>query len=212
MGLESCCLCAESLLELQGQFLSLRPYALRPGDEDIRAAGVLGPVHASCLIASPWGARWARRLAEHAAQRGATPLGRHGSVTGLWSPGLRQVTLIQDTGYRVSVPTDRLSEARPDRDGLLVPVEEEYNLELADRPDLVATIQDALTRTGRYPLLGLIDALGMRQRLAFPAALQDGWLLFDPALRSYWRPQWLSMKARYHLFVPADGVALLRSM
>ena len=42
--------------------------------------------------------------------------------------------------------------------------------ELADDPGLIATIQEALTRTGRYPLLGLSDALSMRQRLAFPAA------------------------------------------
>ncbi|MEL6345348.1 MAG: hypothetical protein AAFV53_19735 [Myxococcota bacterium] len=208
MDLAICPICAEPVLELSGQFVNLSLYLLGPDDEDIRQAGIYGAVHAACLQASPWGARWASKLIAHSATR-LQPLGTRGAVTGFLNPRTQSATLITTEGYRVSVPLASLHYATRTDNGRLFTEQIEYNFTFQQPHPIVPEVQETLRREGSYPLLGFLQAFGLERHLAHPIALENGRLLMDTSLERYWSPSAFSVQIQHGVYVPEEGWALL---
>ena len=203
-----CALCGEEMLELTGQMMVLRGYQV-VGDDELATAGPVGPVHVSCLIASRWGPRWAASFRRYGLAINQVELGRAGEVTATLHPPTQEVTLIRDDGYRVVVSRRELRDSRPVTGGVVVQLDEEYNLELPGRSALVQDIRKALMMDKQVPLSSFLARLGSRARLAFPEALEGSVLRYDKGLARYWIQDWLSMRLQYGMFVPQDGVELV---
>ncbi len=210
MTLERCCVCGDPIVDLPGQTAILPTYALEPGDAAL-AAGVVGPCWQSALIASPWGAHWAERLAAQYAVMGLIARPRDGAWRAFRSRNLPELTLLRDDGRQIDLRLDR--PRRATARGLLATMRpRECNLHLGPtRAPLVADIQSRLRRDGVYPVRAIFDALGVARRLLDAETLADASLRFDAELAEYWTKGAVSALLEHSLFVPSAAAGLVAS-
>ena len=121
---------------------------------------------------------------------------------------MEETLLIFDDSYEILVSDRQWERAAPTDGGRRVHAEDEYNLELSGHRELVKWIQNELTSIGYCSLAPLIDALGVRDRILFPFVVEAGFML-EPELRAYWTEDWVSARATYGVFVPAEAHELL---
>lgn len=210
MNLESCFLCALPVLELKGQFDKLDSYYLQPED-DAYVQGAYGWCHALCLVRSSWGHFWFTRRREHFTENiGYQQAASDGEHCVLRHPRTGELLILRADGLMFDVAPRALTKAKPSEGGVMLPIEQEMNIEL-DEGDLVREIRDDLVNQKRYPLWGLIDGLGIRAQMMFPRALEGGELRLDKRLRREWVGSWISAKAVYHRFLPDRVVALAQA-
>jgi hypothetical protein len=201
MKLSKCKSCGLPVLELEGQFEKLDSFFLT---EDMPAE-TAGMWHSRCLvetdaeIAKAWyvarlsNFRDVRRYEEiatlerwtvvqHARTRETIAFGLDGRSLGLSFVGKPR----RATGgavYRI--------------------VEEKHNLDLDDE-SVVASVQQGLSNDGTYPVLALIEALGLSERIVHPEALDRGALHFERALTRHWGKHFVSARMEYGVFVPEE--------
>ena len=211
MNLPTCCFCGEPLLELRGQFRRLPPYFLLPTDEDLRRAGALGSAHSTCLSTSGFGPKWSERGLLHARSvLKLASVGERGSATALRNPNMRETQIWWTDGRSVVVEDRLLATAEPTSGGVLLTLDEEYNMELSPHRAMVEEIRAGLLADGRYPLSRLVEHLGISSRVAHPEALSRGALVLNAELRALWEGNWISARVRYQEFLPEDGHVLAR--
>lgn len=209
MNLPSCCFCREPLLELRGQFQCLPAYLLLPTDDELRAANALGDAHLTCLLTSGFGPTWSERSLGHARSvlRLAAVGERDGAIA-LRNPNMRETQIFWTDGRWTAVQDRLLDTAEPTEGGVLLRLDEEYNMEFSPHRAVVEEIRAALVAEGRYPLGRLVEHLGVSDRVAHPDALARGALVLDAELRELWEGDWVSARVRYHEFLPQEGYSL----
>lgn len=170
-SVEHCCFCGRVALGLQGQDAYLEPHLLRRdgSDELLVVAGMFGPCHLKCLLASGTAATWAARMRE----RYATPHNARVVRTGVdslacYSKQAKTITVIRDDGWCVTLPAASLDQAQSVVSGdTRVPGESECRFP-----------GDALPGGHHKPsvtvkLGDLVDALGIRDDLLWPGAITE---------------------------------------
>ncbi len=210
--LPPCFQCGDPVLDLRGQDIVLPTYYLRPPpsppDEEVLDAQAYGYAHLRCFVGSRWGPLWAARTREN--MEGV----RHFPVV-LESDDLvllrhevlstRDTIAIGSDGYYASFADDGIRARRPTPGGALIPVRHELNLEVTGRGAFADEIVGALRQGRSFPLLGLIDGLGLRRRLWSEAAVADGRLEPRPDVEDDDDGElWIEAIADYHKFVPDD--------
>ena len=201
MNLRKSFLSGDPFVSLQGQWMHLAPYILQPGDAALDQEQ-FGTCYARELIASPWGAFYAKRLREHALQRGLQPLGRRGDWEVFRYPNVRQIEGIRDDGYELNLRM-RATDGAPSSE---YTINQEFNLVLDDYPggeEIIAVLQEALRAEGVYPLWELIDLMGVAQHM-WEAPLAKGELRFDEEGATYWTPTGISARVVHGVWVPEE--------
>jgi hypothetical protein len=202
MSAPRCVACRLPVIELRGQHDVLAAYVVQAGTAPLDSAGSW---HTGCLTASPAGELWHLALRHsYLDVRGyrlladtenwtvvqnpntgeVLALGRQGSTLGLSGiPGLRATPSGDGTGYRARVY--------------------EYNLEPGDE-QLTTRIQQQLRDAGRYPVLDLAEAWGIRERLSHPEVLADAAFRLDPEVEPEWTTRSVIAAVEHGVFVPAE--------
>jgi hypothetical protein len=162
MKLPSCVSCGRPVLQLSGQFANLDSYYLGEGGPPRETAGAW---HASCLAASPAATAWyAVRLRNHCDVRDFRPVAELDHWTVVGHPRSGDVVAFGRAGELVSLALGR-DRGRSVAGGAVYPtVVPLYNVELDDEP-VIADIQRGLDADGSYPVMALIDKLGIADRV-----------------------------------------------
>ncbi|WP_428264101.1 hypothetical protein [Haliangium sp.] len=206
MNLESCFLCRRPVLELRGQFTILHPYQLEEGDEAIEHEAY-GWCHLACLVGSEWGRLWHDRLRTHfLTVRGYHEVAEVGPMRVLQHPRTEDVVALDRDGVMLAFHPREAANKRAVAEGCLLRVRGEMNLEFDDA-EQVALIRAALSEDGQFPLLRLVDMLGIASVILTPRALERGALRFDKKLKRRWGGRWVSAHADYELLVPREVLA-----
>lgn len=200
MKLRDCVGCGRPVLELRGQFTLLNSFYIDGGVPPVESAGEW---HLACLHESTYGETWyaARRRNFVDVRKYEVVLENEGwTVTR--NPRTRETVALARSGDSLSLV---FTDARPRRvsGGAVYRVDEEYNLELADR-DAFRAIQDTLSTVGSLPLLAVMEVIGIGDRVVHAEALEESMFRVDDELRDEWRPTFVSARADYGVFVPAD--------
>lgn len=211
MKIPSCSICSLPVLELEGQFKILQPYFAPIGDEH-PAIAIAGWCHSTCLTKSEYGPKWYEWQLQHFLTRGYE---RAGDVDG-WS--VLQLSRTRDllalrvdgTSVGASRKVGGHAGVRCD-DGLCIPLNEEYNLELDDEV-IIGGIKGHLQRDGEYPIIELCRDLRIDDKLRWPQALEKGIFRFDKKLTRHWERFAVSMRAIYHSFLPEAIVPFWRQL
>ncbi|MEN0064603.1 MAG: hypothetical protein AAGA48_20810 [Myxococcota bacterium] len=209
MSLPKSFLSGAPVVSLQGQWMHLAPYLLKPED-DARKQNQFGTCYSRELIASPWGAFYGEVLRRHALQRGLLPLGRYGNWEVFRYPSQPQIDAIRDDGYELTLP---LRTPRQVDGAYRLAIDEAFNLVLDDHPDgisIMASLQAGLRADGTVPIWDVLTALGVTD-LVWEAPLRHGVFQRDDEELIYWTPTGLAARAAYDLDVPPDLVAVLPS-
>ncbi len=208
-----CFQCGDPVLDLRGQDIVLPTYYLRPQpsapDQEVLDAQAYGYAHLRCFVGSRWGRLWADRTRENLEgvrhfrvvfESDDLVLLRHEALS------TRDTIAIAGDGYYAAFADNGIRARRPTSGGALIPVRHEFNLEVTGRGAFADEIVRALRQGRSYPLLGLIDGLGLRRRLWSEAAVADGRLEPRPDVEEDDDDGelWIEAVADYHKFVPDD--------
>ncbi len=206
-----CFQCGDSVLDLRGQDIVLPTYLLRPEpsrrDQEVLEARAYGYVHLRCFVGSRWARLWAERIRENLEGVRLFPvvfesdglvLLRHEVLS------IRDTIVIGTDGYYASFGDVGIRARRPTPGGALIPVRHEFNLEVTGWGAFAEDIVRALQEGRSYPLLGLIEGLGLRHRLWSEAAVVDGRLEPRPGVEEDDDDGelWIEAVALYDTFVP----------
>jgi hypothetical protein len=179
--LDSCSLCGLPVLELDGQFEHLEPY-FAPDftfDAGHPAAKVAGECHSTCLARSEHGQTWSEwRVRHFSTVRGYRLVAEQGGWSVLVLARRQELLAFHVDGSSAAGerpakhPGSRVVEG-----GVLVPVEEEWNLA---HPDVavIGELQAHLASEGEYPISRVLDALGIAGLLRWPQALEGAMFMF----------------------------------
>lgn len=202
MKLPQCTLCSLPVLELEGQFSKLDSLYIQGGSPPAETAGWW---HARCLAGSDAAPLWYEVLL-----RSFRDVRRYQEVaaTAHWTvvrdPNRGSLLALGRHGELLSLSRGRRKEARAVAGGAVFPqVDDPFHLELDDE-DLVQRIKDGLLDTGRFPLPAVLDGLGIADRVVHPEAIEGGVFRFDHELQSHWGRRFVSARAEYGVFVPAE--------
>jgi hypothetical protein len=206
--LENCGICRAPVLELDGQFELLQPYYVASGDP---APEVLGEVHTHCLATSPHGAAWARwRLRHFTGVRGYEIAGIAEDWTILQDRRRRSLVALRGDGASIAVDrTD--APATSCAGGGCLSLASDYHLSIDD-PQFIAVIQHELTSQRRVPLATIVDHLGIRDKLQWPAVLDAGEYVFSRPLRRDWTSTSVSARMHHELFLPQVVLGAWRAL
>jgi hypothetical protein len=207
--LPSCSGCSALVLELEGQFEVLQPYY---SSEPNPAREIAGWCHSSCLIASPHRATWTRWMLEHfTGVRGYAEAGVFDGWHALQSRRHAEMLAVHENGGSVSIDVSVLKRAKRVDGGLLLPIQQEMNLEFAER-DVVDLIKSKLESEGAIAIVEVLSALEIGDRILWPQALVDARFVDSKKLRRHWGVRHIVVDAHYAQYIPAalgDGVRSL---
>jgi hypothetical protein len=203
--MNACSVCQLPVVELDGQFENLQAYDAETGHP---AAALAGECHSRCLVASAHGHAWSGWRLGSYARRGYRRQAEQDGWTVLVHQRQPALVAVHETGCSVAAERRAARAAETVvESGILVAVDEPFSLSL-DNALLMADLKSRLRGEGRYPILDLLHALGVIDRMHWPQALANAAFVFDPALLEDWRSTAVAMQARYAKLVPAAAVAV----
>jgi hypothetical protein len=173
----TCFLCADQVLGLRGQDVTLDTFYLCNQDEDQKALAndAFGECHLRCLINSKWGGFWARRIAGNLRDvRQFECLLENEELQVLRNVRLAETIVVRSDGWFTFLPDLRLREARKTPEGLLLPVTEEMSVMLSGHSELIAEIEQELEAKRAVSLWDLTNRLGLSEHLLYPEAIRPG--------------------------------------
>jgi len=194
------------VLGLNGQDGLLDTYVLTGDDREVLEQGIFGECHVRCLLDSRWGSLWASRwLGNFSAVRGWLVAAEADGLAVLRNPRLPEAVVIRDDGWMTLVGDHALAR----RDGDLVPVRHEINLPLHDHPEVARAISTDLAAGRSHPIMDLVDALRLGDRLLSRQALAAGAL--RPSDIAVARDDHVTATAEYSKWIPGEAMRLLLS-
>jgi hypothetical protein len=201
MKLSRCTHCQLPVLELEGQFSKLDSLFV---DNDHPPGETAGWWHAGCLAGSDAAALWYEaRLRNFRDVRRYQEVVATPQWTVLRDPNRGKLLAFGRGGALLSLSRGKTG-ARPAPGGSIYPATDEvFHLELDDDA-LAPKIKDALVATGTFPVPALLEGMAIADRTVHPEALERGVLRFDAGLQAYWKPRFVSARAEYGVFVPAE--------
>jgi hypothetical protein len=202
MKLPRCPSCGLPVVELEGQFAKLDSLYIHDG---FPAPETSGWWHAACLAVSKVGPAWYEaRLRNFCDVRRYQSVAEYPHWTVVREPNRGKLLALGRQGELLNLSRGSRKSARAVEGGRVYPkLEETFHLELDDT-DLVRTIQEGLLSTGRYPLVAVLKAMGIADRTVHPEAIEQGVFLFDKELQHDWDKRFVSARAEYGVFMPAE--------
>jgi hypothetical protein len=197
-----CPSCGLRVLELEGQFSILDSLYINDGSPPPETSGWW---HARCLAESDVAPLWYEaRLRNFRDVRGYQPVAEYARWTVLREPNRSKLLAFGRGGEILNLSRGHRKKARAADGGRIYPkTEEMFHLEFDDL-DLAQTIQERLMNAGSYPLLDVLNAIGISDKLVHPEALDRGVFRFDKGLQRDWDKRSVSAGAEYGVFVPAE--------
>ena len=194
--------CELPVLELEGQFSLLDSFYI---NNDSPPAATAGWWHAGCLAESEVASLWYEaRLRNFRDIRRYRTVAEYAQWTVLREPNQSAVLALGRGGQILNLSRGRRKRARATDGGYIHPVAEDmFHLSLED-VDFVHSIQQQLLNSGRYPLLDVLNALGISDKLVHHEALEQGVFRFDKRLQREWDARYVSASVEYGVFVPAE--------
>ncbi len=198
MGIDmgKCFLSGKPVLALSGQFSYFDSYLLNSREECDQARDKTGYCYNLHLINSEWGVFWAQRFLRNLVEvKGYCFHREEGDFLSVRrtvrSDGHIDVCVFRKSDGLRFFFDSRKNKKKPKRgsDGLLFPVEKEYNLRLSGFPGLPEEFQAALEKDGEYPLVRLAERINVLEDMIFPQALEGGKFKYDSELREDWSPR-----------------------
>src|SRR4051812_35778154 len=208
--MNACSICDLPVLELDGQFENLEPYYAEP---EHPAAIIAGERHSTCIASHEYGHIWFEwKVRNYSTVRGYRIALEQDGWSVLVHKRHPEFLAFHASGFSVGGERpSRHGKATVVHDGLLVPIDEEFNLRLND-VDIVATVKAGLKQQGHYPILSMLSLLGIADRIKWPQALDNAVFVFDKKLQRDWGDTDLAMRARYHKFLPELVVPFWKSL
>ena len=202
MKVPICSICEQPVLELRGQYEVLQAYYAE-SELEHPALKIAGSCHFPCLNASEYAPKWYEWQIHHfSVTRGYESLGEVDGWMAFRPPRLRELFAIHVDGTTIDAsPGSGGAAAVRCDDGLCLPNDEEYNLEL-DNEESIRSIQDTLQREGKYSITELYRVLDLEDKIRWPHALEHGVFRLDKKLSRHWGRYAVSMRATYHSFLP----------
>jgi hypothetical protein len=196
------------VLELDGQFEILQPYYAESDDPALEIAGW---VHVLCLASSPFRGTWVQwRIGHFTEARGYEIVDDRDGWTILHDRRRGEIVAFHVDGATVDAARAEGQAGRCDGGGYLW-VERDSHLTIDD-PAFVAAIQLELRAKQRVPLARVVDQLGIRDRLYWPAVLDSGEYVFSRQLRRDWGVRSFSARVRYQKFLPDPVLAVWNTL
>lgn len=203
MRLDRCVACELPVLELHGQFAKLDSFYVRQGTPPLESAGYW---HVRCLRESSFGPAWHDAFVHNfTTVRSYARVADLAQWTVVRNPRSSSALAIGRTGELLELPATRKGTKTADGGVIARHVEPEFHLEL-EEVDVVREVQSSLRTSGTYPIVRLLGALGIAERIVHPEALADGAFHFENHLTEHWQPDNVSARLEYGVFIPAELV------
>ncbi len=201
MNLEQCEFCARPVIGLMGQAEKLDSYYLGDESPPEETAGVW---HSRCLHDSPYREEWyAARLRNFTEVRGYREAAETEAWTVVRHPRTDERIGFSRNGDLLGLTFDGGPLRKVPGGTVYGERYREFNLQLDDEA-AIRTIQDSLSATKKFPVLGLFDLLGIADRVVHPEALTDAAFVWTRPLAKLWQRTWVSACCEYGVFVPAE--------
>lgn len=192
-----CGICERPVLELDGQFEILQPYAVAP-DEELQL--IAGEVHTKCLVSSELRQDWSRTKLRCGTLQGDEIVEQIDDWTILRDRARQTILALHVDGESIDLPATKCKTSRAPG-GVTIELERDYYMQLDDR-DLVRELQRELDEAKSVPLAKLVDALALRDTLRWPDVLDTGALTFSRKLLDGWTSWTIGARVTYRRFIP----------
>lgn len=201
MILSSCEGCGRLVPCIDGQIDVLDSYYLDDGGPPRESAG---DWHVACLLRSPYGPAWYEvRLRNFTMVRGNRVIATTPSWSVVEHPRTAERLAFSHQGQLLSLVYPRGRLRKVEGGSIYRHEDREHNLELEDEA-LIHAIQESLLATKTFPVLALVEAMGLTDVMHHPEALEGGMLHFDRGFRRRWSPRFVVARWEYGVFVPAE--------
>jgi hypothetical protein len=201
------------VISLEGEDTLFPPYLLSendPGDDEAIRLRTYGEYHFACLVASRWGSFWSSRLARHfILQGGFIELGEDDGFAFFGHINTGRVELVRSDGFHLTLEKRDLLHLRAEPSQTSVGRTREFTFHLEGSPHVVRAAQADLVHYGAYPLLKLVENLGVAPYLMNPAAVSRSFLRFSTDLKEHWDHGHITVMLDYPLPVPQPAVEFL---
>lgn len=204
-----CSVCQLPVLELDGQFENLEPYY---AESEHPAAELVGECHSSCISAHEYGPIWHTwRVRGYSMGRGYSVVAEQDGWSVLVHPRDAGFLAFHANGCSVVSESRVKSGSVAIVDGgLLVPIDQEFNLRLEDR-ETADELKTGLARDREYSIPKVLGLLGIADRVKWPQALDGAVFVVDRKLQREWTSTGLALQARYRQFIPDPLVPFWKS-
>jgi len=198
------------VLELDGQFESLQPYFTEETDHP--AFKLAGECHSTCLARSEHGHTWSEwRVRHYSTVRGYGLVAEQDGWRVQVHARLGELLAFHVDGSSVGGERPGKHAGRVVEGGVLVPVEEEFNLSCQDVA-VIDELQTHLASEGKYPISRVLEALGIAGLQRWPQALEGGMFVFNKSLKREWTRTDIGMRASYAKFLPDPVVPFWKQL
>ena len=172
-------------------------------------AEAFGECHLRCLINSPWGEYWSKRiLSNYVLIRKIPTIGQIGSVKVLRNERIRTTFLFGNDGWMADVHDQYMKQRISVNGGFHLPVKEAFDIDLLDFPNIAHEIRSAFLNNKSFALQMLIDKLGIESHLLYPGAIQSGLLHLRP-IEGIIAPTMITTYSEYNEFLPENAVQFI---
>lgn len=201
MRLSACKGCGRLVFHLKGQVDVLDSYYLDDGGPPPESCGNW---HTACLLRSPYGPAWYElRFKNFTKVRGNRVIGTTPNWSVVEHPRTHERLAFSQRGELLGLVYPRGRLRKVEGGSIYRHEDREYNLELEDEA-LIHAIQESLLATKTFPVLALVEAMGLTEMMHHPEALEGGMLHFDRGFRRRWSPHFVVARWEYGVFVPAE--------
>lgn len=201
MRLRSCRGCGRLVIEIEGQFEVLDSYYMENG---VPPKESVGDWHTSCLLKSSYGPAWYEvKLKNFTKVRGNRVIGTTPNWSIVEHPRTHERLAFSQRGELIGLVYPRGRLRKVEGGSVYRHEVREYNLELEDEA-LIHAIQESLLATKTFPVLALVEAMGLTEVMHHPEALEGSMLHFERAFRREWSPNFVVARWEYGVFVPAE--------
>ncbi|MES2793703.1 MAG: hypothetical protein V4719_29080 [Planctomycetota bacterium] len=197
----TCIFCSLPVLGLAGQDQMLDTFDLVDTDEAFQAEA-WGECHSACLLSTKWGQQWAKLRLRSETRRGRSPLiYRDAEFCAFRNEVMKYTNVVCANGEYVTILDSDLDRIQPTAGGWLIPMTEKVSWNLVKMVDAVRDLKQELKRSRVASLWTFLTALGLRDAVLHPVALQSGRLKLVPELEQYWSDSWITVRISHFRFV-----------
>jgi hypothetical protein len=211
MAYPTCFVCHQTVLELTGQDIVCQEYFLEDDAHVIQAVSdaehyAAGHCHIKCLKHSRWGMLWAEGFRKHFSTTRNYQLVNQNLDWTVLRDRWNSMMAIRYDGEVLFFDVDKLRHAIATEQGYLLPVVMSFTIDpvgYAPQPALYEAVQQRWSQDGYYPLIEMIQFVGVEDELLYPEAILTGKVVqaeVDPEDAGHW----LDCEAHYHVFIPQE--------
>jgi hypothetical protein len=207
-----CFVCKALVLGIEGQDTVFDTYLLSEADKSILLEEAYGHCHFNCLQYSSFSKIWASKLNRYIKEVLKIPVvAETDNLTIYFHERLQEFRAIRQDGVKYEAKISALRSASIVEGGYLIPVEEDWYLDLKGNRNLTQEIQEKLINDGKYSIPKILKGLLLEHKLIFPIAIENGELKVNnlkqkkaKLLLQSWTKDSVAAKAAYFKFIPKE--------